>query len=86
VCFSVQPDCTIEDDGDELNLARQEVQGLLKIIENQLYACTDCSAMHKLRRQLTTLCTQFSASLSGGGRKRGLNLDDNHSAKTSRLM
>ena len=77
-----------DEDGDELNLARQEVQSLLKIIENQLYACTDCSAMHKLRRQLTTLCTQFSASLSGGGagKKRGLNLNDSHGVKTSRLM
>jgi len=65
------------------------VQGLLKIINNQLYACKDCGALHRLRRQLTTLCTQFSASLSGNqdelGRKRAAIDDGQPTSKLTRL-
>ena len=87
--YYIQPDCTTEEEADEVTLARQEVQGLLKIINNQLCACQDCGALHKLRRQLTTLCTQFSASLSGNedgsGRKRTINDDSQPAAKFPRL-
>lgn len=79
----------MEEEEDEVILARQEVQSLLKIINNQLCACKDCSALHKLRRQLTTLCTQFSASLSGDhdkpGRKRATNDDTQTASKLARL-
>ena len=84
--YYFQPDCTTEEEADEVTLARQEVQGLLKIINNQLCACKDCGALHKLRRQLTTLCTQFSASLSGNeGRKHTVNDDSQPAAKFARL-
>lgn len=38
---------------------------MLTILENQMYACRDLNALQILRRQLTTLCTEFSVHLAG---------------------
>lgn len=42
---------------------------MLTILENQMYACRDLNALQILRRQLTTLCTEFSVHLAGQKRQ-----------------
>lgn len=45
--------------------SQEEVRCMLKIIENQTYACSNAHALQVLRRQLTSLCTELSMHLAG---------------------
>lgn len=48
---------------DRLVQCGNEVRSMLRIIENQTYACRSIDALHDLRRMLTDLCSNFSNSL-----------------------
>lgn len=52
-----------------LGQTRDEVRGMLTILENQTKACTDMHALGVLRRQLTALCTELSMYLAGSNKR-----------------
>ena len=51
--------------------SQEEVRCILKILENQSYACNNVQALQVLRKQLTSLCTELSMHLAGVTPKRG---------------
>jgi hypothetical protein len=63
----ISPDASLEYAMEESSIltAQQEVQSMLTILENQTYSCKDLKALQTLRRQLTSLCTEFSVHLAG---------------------
>ena len=63
-------------------MAANEVRSLLRILDNQTYACCSVEALQKLRRTLTEMCSDFSnslyntPSLANYGRKRSASTKD----------
>ena len=68
-------------------MAANEVRSLLRILDNQTYACRSVEALQKLRRTLTEMCSDFSnslyntPSLANYGRKRSASTKDTPTLK-----
>lgn len=56
----------IEQSGNSSSIqqGQEEVRNMLTILENQTFACNNLHALQVLRRQLTSLCTEFSMHLA----------------------
>lgn len=67
---------------ERIAMAANEVRSLLRILDNQTYACRSVEALQKLRRTLTEMCSDFSnslyntPSLANYGRKRSASTKD----------
>ena len=77
--------CSQASDTGLVQQAQTEVRSMLQIIENQSYACQDLSALQTLRRQLTSLCTEFSMHLAGLPRKAPVDHTHSETSKRPRI-
>ena len=72
---------------ERIAMAANEVRSLLRILDNQTYACRSVEALQKLRRTLTEMCSDFSnslyntPSLANYGRKRSASTKDTPTLK-----
>ena len=72
---------------ERIGMAANEVRSLLRILDNQTYACRSVEALQKLRRTLTEMCSDFSnslyntPSLANYGRKRSASTKDTPTLK-----
>ena len=72
---------------ERIAMAANEVRSLLRILDNQTYACRSVEALQKLRRTLTEMCSDFSnslyntPSLANYGRKRSASTKDTPALK-----
>ena len=72
---------------ERIATAANEVRSLLRILDNQTYACRSVEALQKLRRTLTEMCSDFSNSLyntptlTSLGRKRSASTKDSPALK-----